>query len=304
MGKQTKMSGSHFGGGWTKQKLYIIDHYLGAYSTALKNQRVKRIYVDGFAGSGKTELKIKGESDYSGALFQIDDGIPQENEDSSIIDGSALLSLKYDFDEYYFLELDISRIEALKANIEREYPYKMKQVHFINGDCNQTLIEVLSKITKYDRCLMFLDPYALELKWETLEVISRCGVVDLWYLFPLSMVRLLDKSREISKGNRDKVSSILGTEDWYDKLFIKSSQMSLFGEDTFTRVPYEDILKYIKERFSTIFPYVSPDSKVLRNEAKNSPMFLLSFMMTNKSPRAQALAAKLVKDIIRKTEKL
>lgn len=303
MGKQTKISGSYFGGEWTKQKLYIIDHYLGAYSTALKNQQVKRIYVDGFAGSGKTELKIKGESDYSVSLFQIDEGFPQ-GEDSTIIDGSALLSLKYDFDEYYFLELDSSRIKVLKANIESEYPYKIKQVHFINGDCNQMLVDVLSRITQRDRCLMFLDPYALELKWETLEVISRCGFVDLWYLFPLSMVRLLDKSREISKGNRDKVSSILGTDEWYDKLFVKSSQLSFFGDDTFTRVPYEDVIKYIKERFSTIFPYVSPDSKVLRNEEKNSPMFLLSFMMTNRSPRAQALAAKLVKDIIRKTEEL
>ena len=31
MGKQTKMRGSHFGGEWTKQKLYIIEHYIGAF---------------------------------------------------------------------------------------------------------------------------------------------------------------------------------------------------------------------------------------------------------------------------------
>lgn len=80
--------------------------------------------------------------------------------------------------------------------------------------------------------------------------------------------------------------------------------MSLFGDEYFNRVSYDDILKYIKDRFATIFPYVSPDSKLLRNEVRKSPMFMLCFMMTNTSPQAQSLAAKLVKEIIRKTEKL
>ena len=57
MGKQTKQKGSHFGGEWTIQKLHIIEEYAKTYLTALKNQKVKKIYVDGFAGSGKTELK-------------------------------------------------------------------------------------------------------------------------------------------------------------------------------------------------------------------------------------------------------
>lgn len=71
-----------------------------------------------------------------------------------------------------------------------------------------------------------------------------------------------------------------------------------------SRISYDKILEYIKARFSTIFSYVSPDAKVLKNEAKNSPMFMLCFMMTNKSLAAQKLAAKLVKTIIKSTEKV
>ena len=59
MGKQTKQRGSHFGGEWTLQKLHIIDEYLKSYSIVLKNLKVKKIYVDGFERSGKTELKTK-----------------------------------------------------------------------------------------------------------------------------------------------------------------------------------------------------------------------------------------------------
>lgn len=299
MGKQTKQKGSHFGGEWTLQKLHIIDEYLKSYSIVLKNLKVKKIYVDGFAGSGKTELKTK-EIDAGGLLSEITD----DDYQPTVVEGSALLSLKYDFDEYYFLELDADRIADLEQNIRENYPEKISKVHFISGDSNTTLLEVISKITKYDRCLMFLDPYALELKWETLEAISSCGVVDLWYLFPLSLIRLLEKERDISEANKQKVSSILGTDEWLDKLFTESSQLNFFGDTHYNRIEYDQILDYIIDRFSSIFAYVSPDSKVLKNEAKNSPMFMLCFMMTNESDKAQKLAAKLVKGIIRSTEQL
>ena len=289
MGKQTKQKGSHFGGEWTIQKLHIIEEYAKTYLTALKNQKVKKIYVDGFAGSGKTELKSSSK-----------DGEQQ----SITVDGSALLSLKYDFDEYYFLEVDEGRIASLKENVKTSYPDKVGKVHFITGDCNKELSDVLSKITVYHRCLMFLDPYALELKWETLEKISKCGVVDLWYLFPLSVIRLMAKDKDIPDGNKDKVTSILGTDEWLNELFVESPQLTLFGDTQYERVEYDKVLEYIKKRFATIFPFVSPNSKILKNEAKNSPMFMLCFMMTNQSGKAQGLASKIVKGIISSTERL
>lgn len=298
MGKQTKKSGSHFGGEWTLQKLHIIEEYLKSYATVLKKQRVKKIYVDGFAGSGITELK----SSMSNQNLSIEESISEI--EPIIVQGSALLSLKYDFDEYYFIELDESRISDLKDAIKKQYPEKYSKVNFITGDSNIKLLEVISKITVYDRCLMFLDPYALELNWSTLEAISKCAVVDLWYLFPLSMIRLIEKQRNINEANKNKVTSILRTDDWLNKLFVVSEQMNFFEATNYERIDYDSILKYIKERFTTIFPYVSPDTKILKNEAKNSPMFMLCFMMTNKSPAAQKLAARLVKSIIKSTEKI
>lgn len=299
MGKQAKQKGSHFGGEWTIQKLHIIEEYLKAYSTVLKNLKVKKIYVDGFAGSGITELKTKNEKSNS-MLIKVDDDVNTH----TIVNGSALLSLKYDFDEYYFLELDADRIKTLENHIKKDFPEKLNKVHFIDGDSNKTLLNVVSKITKYDRCLMFLDPYALELKWETLSAIAKCGVIDLWYLFPLSLVRLLDKEREITSANKQKVTSILGTEDWFEQLFIESSQLNMFGDTHYDRVSYEQVLNYVKKRFATIFTYVSPNSKVLKNVRKNSPMFMLCFMMTNTSEKAQRLAEKLVKGIINSTEQI
>lgn len=53
------MAGTSFGGPWTLQKLNILDRYLDAYTTALKNQPFNLIYVDAFAGEGSFSLQAE-----------------------------------------------------------------------------------------------------------------------------------------------------------------------------------------------------------------------------------------------------
>ena len=42
-----------FGGTWTQEKLGILERYLDAYTTALKDQHFKLLYIDAFAGTGQ-----------------------------------------------------------------------------------------------------------------------------------------------------------------------------------------------------------------------------------------------------------
>ena len=180
MGKQTNKRGSNFGGEWTQIKLTIIDDYLRFYVSALKNLNVKLIYIDAFAGSGKTILP---------------NGIE--------IKGSALISLQYDFDEYYFLEIDLSRKKELESIIQKDFPEKISKVHIINDNCNNRLGEILSNLTPYQRGVMFLDPYALELDWSILLEASKTEILDIWYLFPLSALnRNLPKDKAKIKVNK------------------------------------------------------------------------------------------------------
>ena len=303
MGKQTKQGGSHFGGKWTKQKLHIIDEYLKTYAMVLKNQKVKKIYIDGFAGSGKTELKVDKKANAPLLTDFLEE--KQDEVESSTIDGSALLSLKYDFDEYYFLELDEKRIKALKENISIKFPNKTNKVHFINGDSNVRLKEIVKGISVYSRCLMFLDPYAMELDWSALEQISQCGVVDLWYLFPINaLCRILPKDGSILDSNKETITKILGTTEWESALYRESQQLNLFGDIHKERVNFDRLVQFVKMRFATLFPYVSPESKILKNVKRNSPMFLLCFMMTNTSPKAVGAASRIVKSVIESTENL
>ncbi len=281
MGKQTKKSGSNFGGEWTREKLTIINDYLGFYVTALSKQNVKLIYIDAFAGSGKTYLP---------------------NGDQ--VDGSAIISLQYDFDEYYFLEIDKERKDELEKIIKTRFPTKVDKVHIINDNCNNRLGDILNKLTIYQRGVMFLDPYALELDWSILLAASKKKILDIWYLFPLNaLTRNLPKDKSYTEATSKKIDTILGTHDWEKALYKLDPQISLFDTEDYIRVNFEELVKYITNRLSSTFAYVSPRSRILKN-SKNSPLFILYFMMTNNSYKAIGLGGKVVTQIFDKVDRI
>src|SRR4029079_16726196 len=55
-----KMPVDHeFGGQHTELKLSIIEKYLQAYSSALRNKFPELLYIDAFAGTGKRTVKVE-----------------------------------------------------------------------------------------------------------------------------------------------------------------------------------------------------------------------------------------------------
>ena len=90
-----------FGGGWTEEKLSILAAYLDAYTTALKDQPFRLIYVDAFAGSGA----VHAQDD--------DDG-------RQLLEGSPMLALEVQdkaFDHLVFIEQDPTNAESLRRRI-------------------------------------------------------------------------------------------------------------------------------------------------------------------------------------------
>jgi hypothetical protein len=281
MGKQTNISGSHFGGDWTKEKLTIIEDYLQFYVNALSKQKVQLIYIDAFAGSGKTELQ-SGET----------------------IDGSALISLKYNFDKYYFIELDEERSRCLNEEINTRFHEKKDKVKVITGDSNSELKKLFRSLTVYQRGVMFLDPYAMELEWDVLETAKQTNILDIWYLFPLNaLTRNLYKKMSMPIATKNKVTQILGTNEWEKELYHQSAQLSIFGDEPLERVNFDRLVDFVRQRLINSFPYVSPQSRMLKN-SNNSPMFILFFIMTNKSGKAIGLGSKVVTDIFNKLDKM
>lgn len=239
-----------FGSVWTEAKLKAIENYLNFYTNALKNQKYKLFYIDAFAGSGTIKIKSGDE-----------------------IEGSAIRSLKYPFDKYYFLEADLSIIETLEKKISGMMDHKNVEYH--NTDCNAFLLEIDKTYWLKDkwRGVVFLDPYAIDLEWECLNRISATKIFDVWYLFPFMAVnRNLPKNGKIFPASRDRLNRILGTSDWEKIIYSDSPQLSLFDEKTYLKENVDTIQNFILSRLNQTFPTVSDKAVLMRNE-RNSPRF-------------------------------
>lgn len=276
-----------FGGPWTVEKLNILSQYLEFYATALKGQPFQLVYIDAFAGTGR--IKIGDEDDYE------------------IIDGSARLALQAigNFSEYIFIEKKKSFAKELENMVANEFPEKKHKVKILGGvDCNTALAEICAKINwRKTRAILFLDPYAADVQWETLKTVAATEAIDVWYLFPFNAAnRLMKKNGEIDQTWKNKLNDIFGDNSWETEFYEEDMQLNIYGTTEKVRNANTDSLKsYIEKRLGTIFAKVSTNSRVLLNR-NSSPLFLFCFAVSNKSPKAIGLALRVANYILKETK--
>ena len=278
-----------FGGNWTEEKLNIFTSYLDAYLIALQNQKFKKIYIDAFAGTGEIETS-------DGGQFLV---------------GSAKRALASEkkFDHYYFIEADSQKAGELQDMINSEFPQMRRIVTIYCGDANDKLAEIISNVDwRYNRGLLFLDPYATQVNWATLENVAQTKSIDVWYLFPFSALeRMLPKNGKYDKWE-DCIDRLLGDSGWRKEFYKKDPQMTLFdlfpepgqsdGKRMVKDANPDHIKEYILSRLGTIFPCVSKHALIFRN-SRNSPMFLFCFAIASESPKAQGLALRMADYILK-----
>jgi len=264
-----------FGSVWTTQKLDAVEAYLQAYTAIMKNQKFQLCYIDAFAGSGSIVLK-----------------------NGQQVDGSTIRALKYPFDKYYFFEKKRANFNALSKTVATHQ--RKDDIELRNTDCN----DLLAKIDEFNwrqhnwRGVIFLDPYAMHLPWESLVKISRTGVFDVWYLFPFMAVnRNLFKNKSMPAENREILNEILGTTDWESEIYKESDQMNLFGTTDYEKTDVDGVKQYIIKRLEETFPTVSSKPIMLRTE-KNSPIFLLCFAASNPNKTARDAALRVANHIL------
>lgn len=274
----------NFGGAWTIEKLNILSDYLDFYVTALKNQPFQLIYIDAFAGTGKIRMGDTNEE----------------------IDGSAKLALqaKERFTEYIFIEKNKEYANELEQMVTDEFPDHKPRVKIMSDDCNTVLLEICKKVDwKKTRAVLFLDPYAADVKWETLQAIANTEAIDVWYLFPFNAAnRMMKRKGEIDPSWKRKLDSIFGDGSWETEFYKEDPQINMFDEPSMICTANTTSLKeYIETRLKTVFPAVSNKSLILHN-SKNSPLFLFCFAVSNKNWSAQGLAMKVANHILDNTK--
>lgn len=284
-----------FGGKWTQEKLDKVGNYLQTYSTALKNQSFKRIYVDAFAGTGYVNVKEKEEIPYLFLEFE-------ETEVKEFVEGSAQIALNVNppFDGYIFIEKDENRFSELE-NLKKDFPHLANNISFQFSDANNFLQSFCNSNWSNKRAVVFLDPYGMQVKWETIEAIAKTQAIDLWILFPLGVAvnRLLKRDGNISESVKNRLDEMFGTEDWFDEFFKPKEVRTLFDVETgFEKIANLDsIASYFNQRLESVFAGVAKNPLKLYN-SKNNPLYLLCFAVGNSNPKAQGLALKFANHIL------
>jgi three-Cys-motif partner protein len=250
-----------FGGAWTERKLTCLGKYLEAYRTIFtRNPRAKYFrtwYIDAFAGTGKRPRKEQAAT----PLFEETYG---DDEGQSYRDGSAAiaLGLASPFDRYLFIEKSRKRIQTLKELVETKYPAVADRCTFDMADANEGLKHwCAQRDWKKERAVVFLDPFGMQVAWETVEMLAQTRGVDLWYLFPLGIgvARTLTHDGVIDERWQTRLDVVFGTPGWRDRFYRRETQTTLFGEeDQLVRDASEDaIVMYVTQRLKGIFPKVA-----------------------------------------------
>ena len=262
---------TRYGGSWTIEKLEILEKYLDAYTRALKNKPFDLMYIDAFAGTGYVEL------------------IQEDSDATDFMRGSAARAAHVrdkQFDRLIFVENDPRRCEELEALREE---HRDRDIRIENADANAFLNNFRQNWSQW-RGVLFLDPFATQVKWSTIERIAGFNALDTWILFPVSaIVRMLPTSTrpdDIAPGWGDRLTAVFGDESWRE-LYRESPQQTLFGDVEHERTPgVGGLVEIYKAKLARLFGdrFLSR-SRTLRN-SRNVPLFEFLFCVDSQSPSA------------------
>ena len=225
------------------------------------------MYIDAFAGNGRVKL-------------------PSDHEDgdaSGFVSGSAERAIKIEdkpFDKLIFIEKDqnqCAHLESLRTK------YLNRNITVMKSEANVFLHDLQEDWNSW-RGVLFLDPFATEVKWSTIETIANFKALDTWILFPTSAIaRMLSKSKdpgEISPKWANRLTTVYGNMSW-KKLYSESPQMKLFGESLdveresgvngLISIYKRNLAQLLGDRFLT-------KSRTLQN-SRNSPLFEFLFLL-------------------------
>ncbi len=279
----------------TETKLRLVEEYLKAYAIALRGKFRQLWYIDAFAGTGSRTVR-------HGATpsNMFNDETPERVEKRR---GSARIALDVEpkFDRLVFMEQRKKHFEALMA-LKGQHPDRYISV--VRGDANK----LIQKEIKWDgwkstRAVIFLDPYGMNVEWETLQAIAATKSIDVWFLFSIEGL-YRQAARDIKNVDETKRAAItrqLGTDEWESQLYqAKPSQANLFGDiatsETQRIADVKGLEAYVTARLKTLFPLVMKPFPLPLN--KRPQRFSLYFALSNNEPKAIGLATRIANHIL------
>ena len=259
-------------GPWARDKLDSLGQYLDFFTKVLKNQRhwcKGTIYVDAFAGPGRSKVRTKPTDPMGGLLADLgaEREIEVDSEAAEFIAGSPrrALEIANPFDEYAFIERDPARIAELE-NLRAEFG-KRHRIDIRRGDASTEIEGLLQGNLGRPsyKAVVFLDPFGMNVPWSTIEHLAATRNVEVMINFALGMAiqRLLVRTGDINPGWRTALDTYFGSSDWYAQTYGQVDD--LLGRRV---VKFPDagtrLLTWYRGRLKAIFGHVSP-ARLIRN---------------------------------------
>jgi three-Cys-motif partner protein len=252
-------------GHWSEEKLDLLSKYLKAYSVIMNEQKKSWLrsyyYIDAFAGSVRPRAK---------------------EDEQRYIDGSPLRALQTEpkFDAYWFIDVSPRRVERVEG-LREEFPDCVIEIH--QGNCNEILCnQIVSRIphTSKQRAFVFLDPYGLQVDWETVRELASTRTCDIFVNFSvMGVTRLLPRDQMPEPEVVEQLSKVMGSTDWITQIYQTpvEYQLDLFGnqEPIASRetIRAEWLASLYTQQLSNLFPHVS--RPVLMKNSTNSVLYAL-----------------------------
>jgi three-Cys-motif partner protein len=292
--KRSSRFGDHeFGGVSTDLKLSLVEGYLSAFTTALRNRFKELWYIDAFAGTGERTVRHAAQE---GDLL-----LPPVEERIERHRGSAQIAIDTNppFDRLIFIDKNPRHCEALRVLSEN---YESRHIDVLEGDANETIKDLVrGRLWSSTRAVMFLDPYGMSVDWHTLETIRATGAIDVWYLVSLSGLfrQAARKGAAVDESKRAALTRMLGTDGWEAAWYQRITKKDLFGEidEGHSRIADVEAMEtYVGKRLGELFPKVLKPLRL--KDSRGIPQFALFFAISNPEPKAIALATKIAGHIL------
>ncbi len=233
---------------WSIQKYNYVGRYGEIYAITMRS-KWNLAYIDLFAGSG---------------LSRIDNT-------NQIIMGSPLIALSIPtvFAKYIFCEKDPEKMFALKERVKRLFPAKFEKVVFIEGNANEQILKIKREIPTFINGVgtlpfCFVDPYSLDLNFETIQSLGLMPKMDFLILLALHMDANRNYKYYINEENT-KIDKFINSTHWRKEVLESNESFVHFLADQY------------KANMSSLGYKVTDTFQQVRSDAKNLPLYYLAF---------------------------
>lgn len=232
-------------GEWALEKYKLLGHYANIFTSSMK-YKWNLVYLDLFAGSGYAQIEENKKIVYSSSLIS--------------------LSLPNKFHNYIFCEKDTQRFDALSFRVTRDFPNT--NIQLLNIDSNENIDLILNHLPKENLTknliFAFVDPYSLNLKFETLRKLSENKRIDFLILLALQMDGRRNFVNYLNEEN-SKIDLFLGKNNWRNEVDVERPKEFI----RFLSNQYDNQMKSIN--------YLTPPQKDEIKTKNNLSLYYMAF---------------------------